>query len=67
MSWKTMSVKFLSVSTPLILLATEALANPNREDGGGYGSAPEIDGPAGIAAIALLVSVGLVAYNRYRK
>lgn len=28
---------------------------------------PEIDGPAGIAALALLVSAGIVAYNRYRK
>lgn len=29
--------------------------------------APEIDGPAGIAAVALLVSIGLVAYNRFKK
>ncbi len=35
--------------------------------GGGGASAPEIDGPAGIAAIAVLVSAGLIAYNRYRK
>lgn len=28
---------------------------------------PEIDGPAGIAAIALLVSVGAVLYNKARK
>ena len=42
--------------------------------GGGSGSvpgsgtsAPEIDGPGGIAAIALLVSVGMIAYNRYRR
>ena len=35
--------------------------------GGGSNSAPEIDGPGGIAAIALLVSVGLIAYNRFRK
>jgi hypothetical protein len=28
---------------------------------------PEIDGPAGIAALALLASVGLLAYNRIRK
>jgi len=33
---------------------------------GGGASAPEIDGPAGVAAIALLVSAGLIAYNRYR-
>ena len=29
--------------------------------------APEIDGPAGIGAIALLVSAGIVAYRRYTK
>jgi hypothetical protein len=28
---------------------------------------PEIDGPAGVAALALLASVGLIAYNRIRK
>lgn len=34
---------------------------------GGGSSAPEIDGPAGVAAIALLVSAGFIAYNRYKK
>ena len=29
--------------------------------------APEIDGPAGISAIAVLVSVGMVVYQRYRQ
>jgi hypothetical protein len=28
---------------------------------------PEIDGSAGVAAHALLASVGLIAYNRIRK
>lgn len=28
---------------------------------------PEIDGPAGVAAIALLVSAGIMAYHRLRK
>lgn len=66
-----MSFRLLSVSTPLVLFAGDVLANPNRHGGGHggghHGHAPEIDGPAGVAAIALLVSVGLVAYNRYRK
>jgi hypothetical protein len=35
--------------------------------GGGTASAPEIDGPGGVAAIALLVGAGLIAYNRYKK
>jgi hypothetical protein len=35
--------------------------------GGGGGTAvPEIDGPGGVAAIALLVSIGMVLYNRAR-
>jgi len=29
--------------------------------------APEIDGPAGMSAVALLVSVGFVAYNYHLK
>jgi hypothetical protein len=28
---------------------------------------PEIDGPAGVSAIALLVSAGMIAYNRVRQ
>jgi hypothetical protein len=28
---------------------------------------PEIDGSAGVAALALLASVGIIAYNRIRK
>ena len=42
--------------------AAEAIAGP-----GGTRSAPEIDGPAGIAALVILVSAGLLAYNRFRK
>ena len=30
-------------------------------------SAPEIDGPAGVAAVALLVSAGVMAYHRLRR
>lgn len=38
------------------------------ERGPGAGvAAPEIDGPGGVAAIALLVSVALIAYNRFRQ
>ena len=28
---------------------------------------PEIDGPAGVSALALLIGAGLFLYNRYRK
>lgn len=31
------------------------------------GAAPEIDGPAGIAAVALLACAGIMAYRRFRK
>ena len=44
----------------LMLSMSEALAQV------GVG-APEIDGPAGVTAIALLVGAGIIAYNRYRK
>ncbi len=41
---------------------------PGLCSGGGTGnSVPEIDGPGGIAAMALLVSVVAVIYNRSRK
>lgn len=32
-----------------------------------WGAAPEFDGPAGTAALVLLISAGLLAYNRFRK
>ena len=37
------------------------------DGGGGGNSVPEFDGPAGVAAVALLVSVGLLLYNNARK
>jgi hypothetical protein len=43
-----------------------ALAHRSGGPRGGPASAPEIDGPGGVAAIALLVGVGLIAYNRYK-
>ena len=45
-------------------LAAAAEANAGKHHGG---HAPEIDGPAGISALAVLVSVGLLAYNRFKK
>lgn len=47
----------------------QALAFAKSPEGGGYssGSAPEIDGPAGLAAIAMVAAVGLYLYNRGRK
>ncbi len=48
--------------------ASQVLAHrPGGGHGGGGHVAPEIDGPAGVAAIALLVSAGFIAYNRYKK
>ena len=35
--------------------------------GGGASSAPEIDGPGGLAAIALLICVGAVAYRALQR
>ena len=45
---------------PVFYLATEALADRRM-------ATPEIDGPAGVAAVALLVSAGLIAYRRFKK
>ena len=43
------------------------LAAAAEANAGSIGYAPEIDGPAGISALAVLVSVGLLAYNRFKK
>jgi hypothetical protein len=44
------------------------LGGGDRGGGGGtFSSAPEIDGPGGVAAIALLVGAGLMVHNRYKK
>jgi hypothetical protein len=58
----------------LLTTASQVLAHrpgggwgPGPGGGGGPVAAPEIDGPAGVAAIALLVSAGIIAYNRYKK
>ncbi|MBS0250090.1 MAG: hypothetical protein JSR78_03385 [Proteobacteria bacterium] len=35
--------------------------------GGGPAPAPEIDGPASLTAIALLISVGAIAYRKMKR
>jgi hypothetical protein len=58
-----MHIRLAATSLMVWLTASHfsaALANGSR-------SAPEIDGPAGVAAIALLVGAGLIAYNRYKR
>lgn len=64
MAFKTLGYKVLGLSVTLSLMASEASAFGPAVT---TASAPEIDGPAGIAAIALLVSAGIVAYNRFKK
>ena len=44
------------------LAAGEAAAYGNNNWG-----VPEIDGAAGIAAMATLIGIGLIAYNRFKK
>lgn len=51
-----------------LLFCGGVAAYAHKHGGHGHGgsfSAPEIDGPAGLAAMALIVSVGIVAYNRF--
>lgn len=47
----------------------EAFANRGHGHGHGHhgGSAPEIDGPAGMAALAIVTSIGLYVYNRCKR
>ncbi len=72
------STKIKAAGTALVLWSfavseAAAFGSPWGGSGGGGGgfggghSAPEIDGPGGITAIALLVSAGLIAYNRFKK
>jgi hypothetical protein len=58
-----MRIRLAATSLMVWLTASifsEAMANGSR-------SAPEIDGPGGVAAVALLVGAGLIAYNRYKR
>lgn len=57
--------KHLTALVAIVAASTEqALAMAKPPDGSG--GAPELDGPGGIAAIAVVVSVALVLYNRSR-
>ncbi len=74
MSWRSLCNKVLTAGMGLFLAGMQAHSAMalggligNGNGSGGTGSAPEIDGPAGLAAIAVLMSVGLIAYNRFRK
>ena len=61
---------FFWLATASEVLAGGYIGGGGRGFGGGGGgghSAPEIDGPAGVAAIALLVGAGFIAYSRYKK
>jgi hypothetical protein len=60
--WKSLHARVACAAALTTAFAAEALAFGPRPKG-----VPEIDGPAGVAAIALLVSVGIVAYNRMRR
>jgi hypothetical protein len=59
----------LLVSMSEVLAQGKGAEKSGGKGGGNSGgvSAPEIDGPAGIAAIAILVCGALIAFNRYRK
>lgn len=60
---------FFAIASAGILALFGAAVSRHWSGGGSHGgfSAPEIDGPASITALALLVSVGLIAYNRMRR
>jgi hypothetical protein len=60
---------FLTLTTISEAMAACGFGGLICDDGGGGGavSAPELDGPAGIAAIALLVGLVAVIYHRVRR
>lgn len=64
----TAATIFVWLATVSEVLALGSPGGAGRGIGGGgpTTSAPEIDGPGGVAAIALLVGAGLIAYNRYK-
>lgn len=54
----------------MYLLSTslfDQLCNIVNNGGGGSNPVPEFDGPAGIAAAALLISVAAVIYDKAKK
>jgi hypothetical protein len=57
----------LRVVGATLFISCCAVSQALAQNGSRGASAPEIDGPAGVAAIAVLVGAGLIAYNRYRK
>lgn len=59
--------KFLMPGLILLFSTVSALAQNGSGPRTPAAAAPEIDGPGGVAAVALLVSAGLIAYNRFRK
>ncbi|MEQ1716611.1 MAG: hypothetical protein ABL907_11595 [Hyphomicrobium sp.] len=65
MSLKSLGLKVLGSAVVLSASAISALAW--GLPGGHRHHAPEIDGPAGLAAVAFLVGAGMLAYNRFRK
>lgn len=78
MTWRSLSARLVAFSVFVQLASMEALAQfglpqfptyrpPGAPGGPTVVGTPEIDGPAGVAALALLVTAGIIAYNRYRK
>ena len=62
-----MSVRVVLPAFVFWLSTTAGALAQGMPNGSQGAAAPEIDGPGGVAAIALLVSAGLIAYNRFKK
>lgn len=58
---------WLTSAAYTVAMAQYTSGPPGKGSGPPTHAAPEIDGPAGVAAIALLVSVGMIAYRRYKQ
>jgi len=65
------AIFFATAGGQFALAQSGQQGGPGQQGGQGqhgqpYG-VPEIDGPAGISALAFLTGVGLLLYNRYRQ
>jgi hypothetical protein len=63
--------KLMAIALSAVLSVDQAFAmgwlpHDPKDRGGSPSAAPELDGPGGIAAIAVIVSVALVLFNRSR-
>lgn len=63
----TFVVAMLSANSAFAFCIGPICFGPPDTGGGGPAPAPEIDGPASLTAVALLISVGAIAYRKMKR